>query len=37
MEEDESPRERRWWIVGYVVVLVILAVGAARQLLELFG
>lgn len=36
-EFGEGPLERRLWRAGYALVLVLVALGAARQLWKLFG
>jgi len=32
----ESPLERKLWIAGYVLIMLVLAAGAARRLMTLF-
>ncbi len=36
MGDGENPRERRWWLIGYTVIIIIVGIGALRQLLKLF-
>lgn len=33
----ESRRERRLWLIAYIVILVVVGLGAVRQLHKLFG
>lgn len=33
----ESPLERRLWVIGYIVLFVLIAAGAMRQMIKLLG
>ncbi|ALA17577.1 MULTISPECIES: hypothetical protein [Chelatococcus] len=33
----ESRRERRLWLIAYIVIVVVIGLGAARQLYKLYG
>ena len=33
----ESRRERRLWLIGYGVLMLVIGLGALRQLMKLFG
>ena len=37
LRPQEGRLERRLWIAGYVVIFLLVAAGALRQLLKLFG